>query len=85
MTNYLFAVQTAGGREVTAVKISLSRVSDVTAVVTKEGVLEVKQKGHGVVSSEKDLPAGELTLHRWKANDKLAEPVSQPVNRLDES
>ena len=83
MANYLFAVQTASGREVLAQVIETKRVSDVSAQVTKGGKLEIRQKGLGVVASVDRVDDGELTLHRWEADDKLAEPVSHAVKRLD--
>ena len=84
MAKHLFAVQTASGREVLAEYLDVKRVSEVTAQVTKDGVLELRQKGAGVVAKT-DAPEGELTLYRWKHDDKLAEPVAHSVERLDAS
>lgn len=76
MTEYLFAVQDATGREVVAWR-GEAKVADVAAVRTGKTVAievagEVARKG----SAE---PDAELQFLRWRADDKLARPVRGKV------
>lgn len=82
-TEYLFAVQDQNGREVIAVKAEVDKVGDISAAI-QDDKLNILYRGD-VIGTATDLPEGPLMLHRWKVKDKLAEPVSKSVKRIDDS
>lgn len=77
-TEYLFAVQDSNGREVVAWQ-GPAKVSAVTASSPKPGQVVIKAGDRTVAKADDVDPAAELTLHRWRADDKLAAPVSRPL------
>jgi len=79
--SYLFAVQRESGHEVVSATLEVAKVSDVTARRNDETAKVELVKGRTVVAtSDATATADEvLTLHRWPADDKLAEPVSKAL------
>jgi len=76
MKSFLYAVQDQNGREIVSAVVEVEKVGDVTASV-KDNLVTLSTPGLDQVER---VPKGaELTLHRWDADDKLAEPVSHPV------
>ena len=78
MKEYLYAVQDETGREVVSIKFTTDKVSQVFASRKKDTV-SLCHVEDGTMAVGKYAGEGPLTLCRWDADDKLADPVSHPV------
>ena len=86
MSEYLYAVQRKTGHEVVSAVIDPNSVKDVSARRYKNGKVAIFNGNSEVISSEDAFEEDEeLTLYRWPADDKLAEPVSAEVEGPSES
>jgi len=84
MPDYLFAVQDQNGREVASWKGTVAKVGDVASVEYGD-TQKVEIRNVDEVVAEGDTIVGNAyTLHRWPADDKLADPISHPVVAADE-
>ena len=84
MARYIYSVQDEAGREATAWVGDVNKVTDISAsVVWSNGEAYVSIfLGKEVVSNTHTPTIAEnapLTLHRWKAADKLGKPVSRSI------
>ena len=79
--SYLFAVQRESGHEVVSATLEVAKVTEVTARRNDETAKVELVKGKEVVAVSDDTATADevLTLHRWPADDKLAEPVSKAL------
>jgi len=77
MKHFLYAVQTEEGRELWSATLEVTRVSDVQAY-TRDGDLIVEHEQHRMFKLD-NAGETEMTLLRWPADDKLAEPVRHKV------
>lgn len=78
MASYLYAVQDQNGREVVSAHVDVEKVSDVHAELVGDQVVLAFED---LIIEQGDYwpTTGQLTLHRWPSDDKLATPVSHPV------
>lgn len=79
MSEYLFGVQGEDGREVVSWLGDVKKVGDVQAEV--DGGRVRLRHLDDVVATAEHSTEGDLFLHRWKADDRLAEPVTHKVKR----
>jgi len=84
---YLFAIQAETGHEVVSWKTTdVDKVSEVTAELRTdehEKIARILHRGEPVAYANAGGYVGELTLMRWTADDKLADPVKHPVVLVD--
>lgn len=77
MPSFLYAIQDEQGREIVSAHVDVEQVSDVTAVRSGDTVDLTFEDI--VIETGDYFEDGQLTLHRWPSDDKLAAPVSHPV------
>ena len=79
---YLYAVQRASGHEVVSVTVE-GATPAVEAQHLENGLVRLVRNGEVIAEGSQIIEdeAEVLTLHRWDASDKLAEPTSTEVAR----
>lgn len=77
---YLYAVQKDTGHEVVSAEVEVAKVGDVEAQWLESGLVRLVHLGDVVATGAEVVDFSvELTLYRWPADDKLADPVAHPV------
>lgn len=79
---YLFAIQDPSGREVCSARLRVERVSSVTATKNDDDIARILLDGEVIAQGHTEAAGDELGFHRWLATDKLADPVSHGVDRV---